>query len=561
MLAAEGLTFCYAGALEPALRGASLSVGPGEVVLLCGPSGCGKTTLLRLLKPAIAPAGSVEGSVTLDGRPLADVPAREQAAAVGFVGQHATEQMVCADVRHELAFGLESLGAPAPLIRARVAEVATYLGIADLVGCPTGALSAGQQQLVSLAAAMVAGPRVLVLDEPCAHLDPLSARRLMEAVVLVNRERGVAVLMADHRLAEALPRAHRVAVMGKGRIAFEGSPDQAARFMLREGSPLAEGLPASALIAAGLDADAPGPLPLDVAAGQRWLRAWAAAHPLPDAGGAGQAAQPGQAGEGIALGGAPDVPACSVRRAWLRYGPDGADVLRDASLDVPAGGIHGLLGANGSGKSTLLKAMAGVLRPYRGRIEHEGRPLARRKRPSVALLPQHPLDLLPHDAVRACLAQAQGADGANGAAAAERALALAAELGVGGTLDAHPRDLSAGEQQRVALALVLAQEPRLLLLDEPTRSLDPQAAGALARILHGLADHGITVLMATHDLRFCAEHADTVALLFDGSVAACAPVRQAFAEWSLLAPDAVIVARGIVPDAITAEEVTARWRA
>ena len=224
LLAAEHLTFAYPKAGAPALDDVSFAVEPGDFTMVCGVSGCGKTTLLRHLKTAMEPAGQRSGEVTFEGRPLACVPLREQAAAIGYVGQDIDAQLVCSTVDRELAFGLESLGVGPAAMRSRVAEMASYLGLGPLYRRPVQELSGGQKQLVNLAAVMVMRPKVLVLDEPCAHLDPLAARAFIDAVVRLNRERGAAVVMVDHRLQEAFGYARRVLVMEEGRIIFDGTP-------------------------------------------------------------------------------------------------------------------------------------------------------------------------------------------------------------------------------------------------------------------------------------------------------------------------------------------------
>lgn len=580
LLAAEHLTFRYAGAPGPALEDASLAVDPGEWVLVCGPSGCGKTTLLRQFKPALAPIGERTGEVLFEGRPLREEPPSVQAASVGFVGQSADDALVCEDVVHELAFGLECLGMPADQARARVAETATYLGLGALARRSLSQLSGGQRQLVALGAVLAMEPQALVLDEPCAHLDPLVSRMLMEELARLNRDQGIAIVMADHQLGRSFALADRVVVMGPGRIVFDGPPEQAARFLLASKDPMAPALPASARIAAALDASA-APLPLDVAAGQRWLRRWCEAHPLASGEGKGAPTSEKSAtasakaadaaasaiealGSTIAQDAASrrpesaEPPACSARGLWLRYERDGEDVLRGLDLAVPQSGIHGLLGANGAGKSTLLRALAGVVRPYRGRIECAGTRVGARRLPTVALLPQEPTDFFARDTLGACLDEAAALHGPN---AQQMAPALVEGLGIDALLDAHPRDLSAGERQRGALALVLLAHPQLLLLDEPTRNLDPVAKAGLAQLLQSMAAQGMTVVLATHDLEFCAEHAATVALLFDGQVACQGPARSVLASSALYAPDAALASRPVMQGAVTVDEVVARCRA
>ena len=222
----EHLNFTYPNRENAALSDISLTIRAGEFVTLCGNSGCGKTTLLRLLKPALAPHGSLSGSILFEGSPLAEVDRRAQAAKIGFVMQSPDRQTVTDKVWHELAFGLESLGCPTPEIRTRVSEMASFFGIQDWFHKEVGALSGGQKQILSLASAMVLQPDVLLLDEPTSQLDPIAAREFLGALSKVNRELGTTVILAEHRLEEALPLSDRAVVLDGGRILADAAPKQ-----------------------------------------------------------------------------------------------------------------------------------------------------------------------------------------------------------------------------------------------------------------------------------------------------------------------------------------------
>lgn len=547
LLKVDHLSFSYGRGEEPVLQDVSFSVQRGEYVLLLGESGCGKTTLLRSLKSVLAPRGAMRGCVSYGGVPLAELSLRDQAAAIGHVGQDVDAQLVCDTVGHELAFGLENLGMEPPAVRVRVAEMAAYLGLEPLFARPVQDLSGGEKQLVNLASVMVMRPRLLLLDEPCAQLDPLAARTFLDAVARMNRERGVTVVMVEHRAEEVFSRASRVLSLREGRIAFDGAPEEVARQLLTANDPMSPSLPAAARIAYALDREEER-LPLDTGAGRLWFQAWCRQHPpatrsIVEEGSVAPAAAP---------------PVIELRDVSFRYGRELPDVLSRASLVVPRGGVHAVVGGNGSGKSTLLELMAGVHRPVRGRLRIAVDVSKRSGGAAVAMLPQEPIDLFAHDTVAASL---EAAEAIHGPSSHERSCALAKRFAVDRLLQRDPRDLSAGELQRAALVLVLMGGPAVLLLDEATRSLDAPGKRVLAALLQELAAEGTTVVFSSHDLEFCAENAETIAFLFDGSVAAQAPVRSFFADTAYYTTGPAVITRPCLQDAITVTEAVAPWRA
>ena len=263
---------------------------------------------------------------------------------------------------------------------------------------------------------------------------------------------------------------------------------------------------------------------------------------------------------GEACDSAPARAAVELRDVWFRYERDGADVLRGTTLTVPEGSLFAVVGGNGTGKSTMLRAICGVARPYRGKITVLGRRLKEWKkaelfRGGVALLPQDPLNLMVKKTVRGDLEEMLDGRGltAEQRAAAVREVAVLTD--VTSLLDAHPFDLSGGEVQRAALAKVLLSEPRLLLLDEPTKGLDAFFKDKLAALLRSLTARGTTVLMVSHDIEFCASYADRCALFFDGDVVTTNPPRQFFASNSFYTTAANRISRGLFENAVTVEEV------
>ena len=318
------------------------SIGPldwtveeGAFQLLVGATGSGKTTLLSSCKPAIAPAGERAGALRAFGRPVDELDAREAAATVGYVAQSPENQIVCDSVWHELAFGLENLGVEQDEMRRRVAEVAHFFGIEPWFRRSVAELSGGQKQMTTLAGTLAMQPRLLLLDEPTAQLDPVAEKTFLHALFRVNRELGITVVVATHAPEAMAEYATDMVELREGTLirCFEPRAGVSA-FRRSESVPVA---PASA--------------------------------------------QDDEAAYAV-----------SLHDIHLRYARDADWVLRGCDLRVTAGSIHAVVGGNGCGKSTLLRAIARVVKPERGRVENC---LAARQ----ALLPQDPKTLFVCDTV------------------------------------------------------------------------------------------------------------------------------------------------------------------
>lgn len=545
LLSIRGLTFRYSSSAAPVLEDVDLEVRSGEYLCLLGPSGCGKTTLLRHLKTALAPHGMRTGAVFLDGRPLEDITFREQAARIGFVMQNPDEQLVTDKVWHELAFGLENLGTDPDAMRLRVAEIASYFGMQGWLHRDVAQLSGGQKQLLNLAAVMALQPEILVLDEPTAQLDPLAAEEFLSLVGRLNRELGIAVVMAEHRLEPICGRADTLAVMDGGRIVCCAEPAVAAEELYSHRSPAIAALPAPAQVFFAVGEG--GRCPLTVREGRQWLEDRVAAHP-----------------PARNVLDSPPFECCGpfaveVRDLWFRYGRNQDDVLRGVDLQIPQGSLFALVGANGAGKSTLLKSICGSVKPYRGTVEVMGRKVAKWKdeelfRGVLAMVPQDPQNLFAKDTARSELLEMLPAG--SGASACKEPIEEVSELcALDGLLERHPYDLSGGEQQRLALAKALLTKPRVLLLDEPAKGLDCSAKEKLGAILRGLAAQGVCIVMVSHDVEFCACNADAAALLFDGAVAAVDASRRFFGANSFYTTAASRMSRPFFQGAVTVGDV------
>ena len=536
----ENLTFSYPGSLTPTLDGVSLDIEKGEFLLLCGRSGSGKTTLLRQLKPTLAPYGKRQGEVFFDGKPIGEMTSREQAEKIGFVMQDPQEQIVTDKVWHELAFGLENLGCDPAVMRLRVAEMASFFGIQDWFHREVAELSGGQKQLLNLASVMAMQTEVLILDEPTSQLDPISAGDFLNTLKKINRELGTTIVITEHRMEDIFPAADRVAVMEDGRLTFLGSPREVGLALRESASPLFSALPAPVRVYYAVNPA--GRCPLTVREGRAWL-----SEEFP---------------EGASVDALPE-PACPdtdgeaalvIKECWLRYTRTGPDVLRGLNLRVPRGSLFAILGGNGTGKSTALKAVCGSVKAYRGSIEILGK-RQRDYRPRelfrgcLSMLPQDPRSLFVKETVLEDL-QEMGAEQA--AVEETAALCRITEL-----LSANPADLSGGELQRAALAKVLLRKPKLLLLDEPTKGMDSIFKAEFAAILDRLCREGVTVVMVSHDVEFCAEYAQLVGLFFDGQLITTGTPQTLFGSNSFYTTAVSRMSRHVFRNAVTSEQAAA----
>lgn len=564
------LTFTYPQRNAPALRNLSFSIEEGQFVILCGVSGCGKTTLLRQLKPILAPHGTRSGDILFTGKPLETLDRRTQCASIGFVMQNPDNQIVTDKVWHELAFGLESLGCDSSEIRRKVAEIASFFGIQNWFHHNVAELSGGQKQLLNLASAMVTQPSALILDEPTGQLDPIAAADFLATVGKINKELGVTVIMTEHRLEEVFSLADRVLVLERGEIIADGTPHMIGTMLRDSAHPIFFAMPTPIRVHAAVENSLA--CPLTVREGRAWLTQIAATKPLnkdfsrpsasEQAGGNPGAQGDGSSGEPILP---PDVAgsnsiaekqAVEFNNVWFRYDKALPDVLKGLSLKIPYGAFHCLLGGNGTGKSTALSLLTGINKPTRGSIKIAGRTLSEYNGKTLfdhllGALPQDPQALFVGKTVREDLLEMLPVRGLADEENSRRINRVSRLCRLETLLDAHPYDLSGGEQQRAALAKVLLLQPRILLLDEPTKGMDAGYKQIFAEILQSLNRQGVTILMVSHDIEFCAEYAGCCSLFFDGGIVSSAAPREFFSGNNFYTTAANRMARHLLPEAIT----------
>ena len=534
------LSFTYPTESVPALQNVSLSIEAGSFTVLCGRSGCGKSTLLRQLKPILQPHGTQTGTVLFEGKSLSSLSQREQSARIGFVLQNLDAQLVTDKVWHELAFGLESLGLSTPVIRRRVAEIASFFGIQNWFYKPVCELSGGQKQLVNLASVMALEPSVLLLDEPTSQLDPIAATDFLSTLGRINRELGTTIILSEHRLEDALALSTNVVFLERGRILDTGTASEVGSRLKAAGSDMFSAMPVPMRIYAGVPNDLP--CPVTVAQGRQWLEAFSETHPLCPV----PPAAPSEKREGPA--------AVELDEAFFRYDKQSPDVVKALTLRAYPGELLAILGGNGTGKSTTMGLISGIHRAYRGKISVLGT-APQEVSGKIALLPQDPQTLFVKNTVIEDLLSVLDD------APRDRRKALALEKArlceLTELLERHPYDLSGGEQQRAALCKVLLREPEVLLLDEPTKGLDAEFKRVFARIIRRLCARGVCVIMVSHDAEFCASYASRCAMFFDGAIVAEGTPREFFSSGSFYTTSASRMARGLLPGAITPEDVIA----
>ncbi len=502
MIQIQGLSFAYAGGAAPVLRDVNLEIEAGAIVLVVGDSGAGKSTLLRCLNGLVPHfyGGVIGGRVRVAGEdPVARQP-RGMSRIVGMVFQDPETQFVVDTVEAELVFAMENHGFSQAAMRERVERVLAQLEIAHLRDRRISTLSGGEKQRVALASALTLAPQVLVLDEPTSQLDPQAADDVLHALRALNRELGLTIVLSEHRLERVAAYADQLVYLpGDGSVQAGAPRDMLARI---------DQAPPLAALGRALGWQ---PLPLTIEEARAFGEVG-----LPDA--------PRAAPE--PAGGEEEIV---VRDLWHAY--DGHLALRGVDLAVSRGETVAIVGANGSGKTTLLKHLVGLLQPGRGAVYVRG--LDTRRTPLeelirvVGYVPQNPNALLFAETVREELAFTRMNHGYPRDSLPE---GLLEALGIEAYRERYPRDLSVGERQRVALGAILAAEPQIILLDEPTRGVDRRQKEALMRYLAREREQGRTVIVSTHDVELVAETLERMVILDQGRVAADGPTRQIMAD-------------------------------
>ncbi len=542
----KDLTFSYPEQEKKALDHVNLKVEQGEFIALCGKSGCGKSTLMRQLKTVMAPHGTRSGEILFYGKSLEDVSFRAQSSQIGFVLQNPDNQIVTDKVWHELAFGLESLGADNHTIRLRVAEMASYFGIQTWFMKNVTELSGGQKQLLNLASIMAMQPSVLLLDEPTSQLDPIAAADFLATIRKINQEVGTTVIIIEHRLEDVVPYADRVVVMEKGKVIADDTPRNVGTKLKQEDNDMFVAMPSPMQIYAAVDNLLE--CPLTVREGRNWISELFQ----------NQEIKYRNIDHHQEL--KKSDPVIRLKEVWFRYEKEGKDIVKGVSVDIPKASLFCIVGGNGTGKSTTLKIMSGILRPYRGKVLINGKEIKKYSNKelfvgNLAVLPQDPQSLFVKKTVELDLWEMMRDKKIPKEEQAEQIRRVAELVEITDLLQMHPYDISGGEQQRAALAKILLLEPKILLLDEPTKGLDNYFKIKLAEILKKLINQGVTVVMVSHDIEFCARYGDSCSMFFDGDIVTTDTPNRFFSGNSFYTTSANRLSRHVFTNAVNNEDV------
>ena len=544
----ENLSFKYPGGDAYVLKDIDLSIKAGEFLTICGPSGSGKSSFLRQLKPILAPHGDRTGRIYFKSKDIVDLDKREEAAKIGYVLQNPENQIVTDKVWHELAFGLESLGYENELIRLRVGEMASFFGIQNWFHKNTRELSGGQKQILNLGSIMAMQPDVLILDEPTSQLDPIAATDFLNTLRRINLELGVTIIITEHRLEELIPMTDRLLVFSGGKIIADSTPKVVGKKLKDMDHPMFKSMTASMQIYGELENGED--YPITVRDGRNFLEARLKELPSQEI------EEEAQAGEDI----------IELRDVWFRYSKKSDDVVKGLDLSVRENEFLAIVGGNGTGKTTSLSLISRLNKYYRGSIKIMGErlekiPDKRLYGDLLGILPQNPENLFVKPSVAEDLLEIFKYEKDMDLKEKEaRVYEMAKKMEIEDLLDRHPYDLSGGEKQRMGLGKILLQEPKILLLDEPTKGMDDFFKEKFGQIVEGLKDDGVTILMVSHDIEFCARYADRCALFFNGDIISINTRRKFFAGNNFYTTAANRIARGLSRQAITVEDVVELWK-
>ena len=546
----KDVTFAYSGAQRHALERISLAVAEGEFVGVIGPSGAGKSTLAGVMSGAVPHhfAGELYGACLVDGKDTCEVTLTDVSRLVGSVLQDIDAQFVASNVRDELLFGLENFGVTHDEIPAHMQQALETVGIEDLRDREIATLSGGQKQKVAIAAILALRPRVLVLDEPTAALDPASSTLVFETLREVNQSAGITVVVIEQKVALLSEYCSRVVVLDQGELVFDDTP----RKVFSHGERLREigvdsprvARVSNSLAAAGLCELGEPALSVDEAAA---LVARIVGEGVRGAVVEGACAVPAVLSSPCdsSIDGDSVVAASSsartgesvVRFEGVSYSyPGGGASVRALDFKVLPGEIVGIVGQNGAGKTTLTKLLNGLLKPAEGNVVVAG--LNTREVPTsriachVSTLFQNPDRQICKDTVLDEVAFGLLLQGVSSNEASARAKATCERFGL--PLDEAPFSLSRGQRQMVALASVVVGEPQIIVFDEPTSGLDYRECMTVMETVRDMAAAGSAVVMVCHDMEVVSDFADRLVVMANGEILGRGTCADVFANADLM---------------------------
>lgn len=554
ILRVDGLKFSYPNQLKKALNNINFSIDEGDFVLICGESGCGKSTLLRHLKPELSPHGQVSGDIYYYSQKINDYSSKQLASEIGYVLQNPDSQIVTDKVWHELAFGLENMGLDTQTIRLRVAEMASFFGIQGWFRKNVNDLSGGQKQLLNLASIMAMQPKILILDEPTSQLDPIAAKDFIDTLVRINKELSTTIIMTEHNLEDIYSVCDKVIVMEDGKVICNDTNYKVADILSGDKNhKMFKSLPTPSKIYNQLNGYLEGASksPLTVKDCRQWLNDSIDEVTITKLDDTETEINIGEKDREIAI---------ELKDVYFQYTKTSEPTIRDLSFKVYKGEIYSILGGNGTGKSTTLSLVARQRKPQRGKIFINNIEMKKYNNKSLyennlALLPQNPQSLFVFETVREDLEEVLILQNKDREYIDKEVKRVSKLLDIEHLLEHHPYDLSGGELQRAGMAKVMLLNPKIILLDEPTKGLDAYCKEEIGKMLMKLRDMGVTIVVVSHDIEFSARYSDRCAMFFDGSIVSEGTPREFFLGNNFYTTVSNRIARNIFEDTLIYEDV------
>ena len=554
ILRVDGLKFSYPNQLKKALNNINFSIDEGDFVLICGESGCGKSTLLRHLKPELSPHGQVSGDIYYYSQKINDYSSKQLASEIGYVLQNPDSQIVTDKVWHELAFGLENMGLDTQSIRLRVAEMASFFGIQGWFRKNVNDLSGGQKQLLNLASIMAMQPKILILDEPTSQLDPIAAKDFIDTLVRINKELSTTIIMTEHNLEDIYSVCDKVIVMEDGKVICNDTNYKVVDILSGDKNhKMFKSLPTPSKIYNQLNGylECASKSPLTVKDCRQWLN---------DSMDEVTITKLDDTETEINIDEKDREIAIELKDVYFQYNKISEPTIRDLSFKVYKGEIYSILGGNGTGKSTTLSLVARQRKPQRGKIfinniemkKHNNKSLYEN---NLALLPQNPQSLFVFETVREDLEEVLILKNKDREYIDKEVKRVSKLLDIEHLLEHHPYDLSGGELQRAGMAKVMLLNPKIILLDEPTKGLDAYCKEEIGKMLMKLRDMGVTIVVVSHDIEFSARYSDRCAMFFDGSIVSEGTPKEFFLGNNFYTTVSNRIARNIFEDTLIYEDV------
>lgn len=468
----ENLSFKYKNDQKFILSNISFEINEGDFYLICGKSGSGKTTLLQLLKKEMTPNGYIKGNIHIN-----EV---SNQAEIGYLFQNPDFQMVTHKVIHELSFGLENMEMPLTSMKRRIGEVVNFFNLQDILHNDISELSGGQKQLVNLASIVAMQPKVMLLDEPTAQLDPIASQEFITMLRRINEELNITVIMVEHDLEQTVPWCDYLLYLEEGKLKYYGSPCKVPFLMNFE-----KALPVAAQL---FHKGHYQKITYDFKAVRKWIKKNKKSFIIKN--------KNENFNQDVCL---------KLQNVHFYY--QDLEVLKGLNLEVYTHEVLTIVGGNGSGKSTLLKVMCGLLKKERGKIFIRDKELTDISNTFIdyfAYLPQDPTTMFLKETIKEEFDSREN-------------IKLLKDLQLDFLLDQHPYDLSGGQMQLIALIKTLSRHSKIVLLDEPTKGLDAYYKEKIGLLLRKYSQE-MTIIIVSHDLEFCSKYSDRVGMMFEGKI-------------------------------------------